>query len=46
VFDFGDWWEFNVVLESIDEPDPKFKKAEVIDQKGKAPKQYADYADE
>lgn len=40
VFDFGDWWEFNVVLESIDEPDPKLEKAKVIDQKGKAPKQY------
>jgi hypothetical protein len=42
VFDFGDWWDFNVVLESIDEPDPKLKKAKVIDQKGKAPKQYGD----
>ena len=46
VFDFGDWWEFNVVLESIDEPDPKIKKAKVIDQKGKAPEQYPDYDDE
>ncbi|TYQ30159.1 plasmid pRiA4b ORF-3 family protein [Pseudanabaena sp. UWO310] len=42
VFDFGDWWEFNVVLESIDEPDPKLKKAKVIEQKGKAPQQYGD----
>ena len=46
VFDFGDWWEFNVVLESIDEPDPKLKKAKVIDQKGKAPKQYDNDDDE
>jgi hypothetical protein len=46
VFDFGDWWEFNVVLESIDEPDPKLKKAKVIDKKGKAPEQYPDYDDE
>ncbi len=46
VFDFGDWWEFSVVLESIDEPDPKLKKAKVIDQKGKAPEQYPDYDEE
>jgi hypothetical protein len=46
VFDFGDWWEFNVVLESIDEPDPKLKKAKVIDKKGKAPEQYPDYDEE
>ncbi|GBO53258.1 hypothetical protein APA_1165 [Pseudanabaena sp. lw0831] len=46
VFDFGDWWEFNVVLESIEEPDPKIKKAKVIDKKGKAPEQYPDYDDE
>ncbi len=46
VFDFGDWWEFNVVLESIDEPDSKLKKAKVIDQKGKAPEQYPDYDEE
>jgi hypothetical protein len=46
VFDFGDWWEFNVVLESIEEPDPKFKKAKVIDKKGKAPEQYPDYDEE
>jgi hypothetical protein len=46
VFDFGDWWEFNVVLESIDEPDPKLKKAKVIDKKGKAPEQYPDYDDD
>ncbi len=42
IFDFGDWWEFNVVLESIDDPDPKLKKPKVIDQKGKAPAQYSD----
>ena len=43
VFDFGDWWEFNVVLESIDEPDPNINKAKVIDKKGKAPEQYGDF---
>jgi hypothetical protein len=34
------------VLESIEEPDPKFKKAKVIDKKGKAPEQYPDYDEE
>ncbi|MBD2176768.1 plasmid pRiA4b ORF-3 family protein [Pseudanabaena sp. FACHB-1998] len=43
VFDFGDWWEFDVVLESIEEPNPKLKKAKVVETKGKAPKQYGDY---
>ena len=42
VFDFGDWWEFNVVLEGIEEPDPQLKEAKVIDQKGEAPRQYDD----
>jgi len=42
VFDFGDWWKFNVVLESIEEPDPKLKQTKVIEQKGKAPEQYSD----
>jgi hypothetical protein len=46
VFDFGDWWEFSVVLESIDEPDSKINGAKVIDQKGKAPEQYPDYDEE
>jgi hypothetical protein len=40
IFDFGDWWKFNVVLESIEEPDPKLKKPKVIEQKGKSPAQY------
>lgn len=42
VFDFGDWWEFDLVLESVDEFDPDLKKAKLIDQKGKAPEQYPD----
>ena len=42
VFDFGDWWEFDLVLESIDEFDPNLKEAKLIDQKGKAPEQYPD----
>lgn len=42
VFDFGDWWKFNVVLESIEEPNPKLKQPKVIEQKGKAPAQYSD----
>ncbi len=40
VFDFGDWWEFNVVLESIEEPDPTIENPKLIDLKGKSPIQY------
>ncbi|NMF57817.1 hypothetical protein [Pseudanabaena yagii] len=34
--------KFNVVLESIEEPNPKLKQPKVIEQKGKAPAQYSD----
>ena len=34
-----------MVLESIDEPDPKIEKVKVIDRKGKAPEQYPDCED-
>ena len=44
-FDFGDSWEFEVVLEEIDDNSPELKKWKVIDSHGKAPKQY-DYYEE
>ncbi|MGH9840010.1 MAG: plasmid pRiA4b ORF-3 family protein [Blastocatellia bacterium] len=40
LFDFGDRWEFGVLLEAIDPPDPQIKGAEIIESHGKAPKQY------
>ena len=44
IFDFGDWWEFNIKLESIDSG-YKFcdGSAEIIDGKGDALKQYPDW---
>jgi len=40
LYDFGDHWKFNVTLERIDPPNPKCRKAIVIDKPGKAPAQY------
>ncbi len=39
VFDFGDWWEFDVTLEQID-PDMQIKKATVLQEHGEPPEQY------
>ena len=39
IFDFGDWWEFNVRLESAT-PDTTVKKATVLASHGQAPQQY------
>jgi hypothetical protein len=43
VFDFGDNWRFNIQLEAIDPPNPKMKKAKIIESHGKAPDQYRDW---
>ena len=40
LFDFGDNWEFEVMLEEIAPPDPKAKKARIIEKHGQAPPQY------
>ena len=45
VFDFGDHWQFTVELEKIEPPNPKFKKAKIIESHGKAPEQYPDWED-
>ncbi len=39
-FDFGDNWEFNVLLERIDPVDLNLKKPKVLEKKGEAPEQY------
>jgi hypothetical protein len=46
VFDFGDWWEFNVELERIEsvEAFPSLKGAVVLEEQGEAPDQYRDWA--
>jgi hypothetical protein len=40
IFDFGDNWEFDILLEAIDPSNPKVKAAKTIESHGKAPKQY------
>ena len=45
IFDFGDWWEFDVVLEDYN-PDKRTKKVEIISTTGEAPEQYPDWDDD
>lgn len=40
LFDFGDRWEFNLKLLSVDAEDPALKKPQLVESKGKAPEQY------
>lgn len=40
ISDFGDDWRFEVILEQVNPPDPKFRTPKVIEKHGKAPKQY------
>lgn len=44
IFDFGDWWEFNIVVEEHN-PDENTKKIEILSTKGKAPEQYPNWED-
>ncbi len=39
-FDFGDCWEFEMFLEDIAPVDPALGEPQVLEKKGKAPKQY------
>ena len=45
VFDFGDYWQFAVELEEIQPPNPKFKKAKILEKHGKSPEQYPNWED-
>jgi hypothetical protein len=40
VFDFGDWWEFEVTLEQIGSPEKAPRKPVLLDGRGDAPEQY------
>jgi hypothetical protein len=40
IFDYGDYWEFEILLEAIEPPDPEMKSAKIIESQGKAPRQY------
>jgi hypothetical protein len=39
-YDFGDNWEFDVKLESVEPPDKKLKKPRLLESHGKSPEQY------
>ena len=45
VFDFGDWWEFQVTLEKID-TEMSLKEAAIIESHGVAPDQYPSHDDD
>jgi hypothetical protein len=40
LFDYGDSWEFNIVLEKIDSSGPLPLNPKIVEKNGKAPKQY------
>jgi len=42
VFDFGDWWEFDVTLECVD-PDMVIEEPVVLEKHGESPDQYGWY---
>lgn len=43
VFDFGDWWEFEVQLEQVQSDDSRSNYAAIIESHGEAPTQYPDW---
>ncbi len=45
IFDFGDWWEFNILIEEIKEGET-IDEVKLIKSYGTAPKQYPDYDEE
>ena len=46
LFDFGDNWEFQVLLEKIKQGRKDFEHPQIIDKQGKAPVQYPNWDDE
>ncbi|MEM9273683.1 MAG: plasmid pRiA4b ORF-3 family protein [Cyanobacteria bacterium P01_F01_bin.143] len=46
IFDFGDWWEFDLQLETIADNDLGADYGAVIESKGEAPAQYPDWEEE
>ena len=45
IFDFGDWWEFDILIEKIDKG-KKIDGVELVQSHGEAPEQYPDYDEE
>jgi len=46
IFDFGDWWEFDLQLEKIAENDLGADYGAIIESKGEAPAQYPNWDEE
>ncbi len=42
VYDFGDWWEFDILVERIDPPGSTLKAPKLLAEFGKPPPQYGD----
>jgi hypothetical protein len=40
VYDFGDWWEFDVLLERVGPVDPDMREPVILESHGEAPEQY------
>lgn len=45
LFDFGDNWKFDILLEQIHQEDTRQEYVEILDSFGTAPEQYPDYED-
>ena len=43
IFDFGDYWEFDIIVTNIDKNIPIPVKPEIIESKGEAPEQYPEW---
>lgn len=43
LFDYGDCWQFEVILEKIDSEKKQHKKPQIMKVQGKAPPQYGDF---
>ena len=46
VFDFGDYWEFDVNLERIDPAERRMRKYRILESHGEAPEQYPSWDDD
>jgi hypothetical protein len=46
VFDFGDWWEFDIQLESVQSGQNQASPGRIIEAHGDAPPQYPDFEDD
>jgi hypothetical protein len=45
IYDFGDWWKFDLALERIDPVDPDMREPAVLESHGGAPEQYRSWGE-